>query len=187
VYCRVSGWQAAPVIARFDDLADAVMATPAAQDFPHDMLRRLPAWTVLIPVPWLRPGASALVWMDAGTFTSPTKGHGGDDTFDELMVVFMDDVGQPVGMRMRFIERTIAESIEAQRHDRAAIDRRAQIARAEDPFAARFAGWDRVEVLNLVSALALYLCSHQPTSRSAQHCPPRRQWGSRGEGRRQVR
>ena len=95
------GFDAAPVVARFDpDIAEAVMATPITGDLPVELLHRLPAWTVAIPMPWMSDDFVAFVTVDAAT-TSLDGVAIGDAGLDQLLIMFVStDVIAPVAIEL---------------------------------------------------------------------------------------
>lgn len=155
----LAAWRSAPLVVRFDDdIAQALIDTPLHGEIPVDLLRRLPAPSLYIDMPWLGDGCGSYVSMDS----SHQNGGVGVEDQDELVIATIDSTGAWMLNYLRLDQTTIVASLAASRADIAATTMsvadqdHANVASIE-----RF-GRNLTQLLSEIASLLLYLCSDEP-------------------------
>ena len=106
-----------PLVAVFDELASALIATPMNDDIPRALLERLPSW-MSSPLPWPPEDVGAFVSYDTGRLSQP--GQPDTDMDDDLLIQFTVSDQDPLIAFFRCSQPTIGSSMESQFRDLAA-------------------------------------------------------------------
>lgn len=155
----LAAWRNAPLVVRFDDdIAGALIDTPLQGEIPVDLLRRLPAPSLFLDMPWLGEGCGTWVSMDS----SHHNGGVGVEDQDELILTTIDATGMAMVDYLRLDQTSVEASLAASRRDiNATLVSLADQDKADAGCRERY-GRSLAQLLAEVASLLLYLCSDEP-------------------------